>query len=171
MIAVTLERLQAGRLRTALIALGALLLVKEDMGLLVAGIGVYLAVTRPQLVPRQRIVALALIVSGVADTWLATYVFIPAFGGRASYYWAYGVLGHNVPQVAAHIVTHPVGALRLFITPGIKLDTILWLLAPFCFLPLLSPISIAVIPCWRNGCCKTSSPTGGLPAITTTPTS
>ena len=42
--AVALERLQAGRLRTALIALGALLLVKEDMGLLVAGIGVYLAV-------------------------------------------------------------------------------------------------------------------------------
>ncbi len=146
LIAVALERLQAGRLRTALIALGALLLVKEDMGLLVAGIGVYLAVTRPQLVPRQRIVALALIVGGVADTWLATYIFIPAFGGHASYYWAYGALGHNVPQVAAHIVTHPVGALRLFITPGIKLDTILWLLAPFCFLSLLSPISIAVIP-------------------------
>ena len=40
--AVALERLQAGRLRTALIALAALLLVKEDMGLLVAGIGVYL---------------------------------------------------------------------------------------------------------------------------------
>jgi uncharacterized membrane protein len=146
LIAVALERLQAGRLRTALIALGALLLVKEDMGLLVAGIGVYLAVTRPQQVRRQRIVALALIVGGVADTWLASYIFIPAFGGRASYYWAYGALGQSVPQVAAHIVTHPLGALRLFITPGIKLDTMLWLLAPFCFLPLLSPISIAVIP-------------------------
>ena len=47
LIAVALERLQAGRLRTALIALAALLLVKEDMGLLVAGIGIYLAVARP----------------------------------------------------------------------------------------------------------------------------
>ena len=146
LIAVALERLQAGRLRTALIALAALLLVKEDMGLLVAGIGGYLAVARPRQMRRQRIVALALIAGGVADTWLATYVLIPAFGGHASYYWAYGALGRSVPQVAVHIVTHPLGALRLFITPGIKLDTILWLLAPFCFLPLLSPISIAVIP-------------------------
>jgi Predicted membrane protein (DUF2079) len=53
--AVALERLQAGRLRTALIALAALLLVKEDMGLLVAGIGLYLAVARPRVVPRQRL--------------------------------------------------------------------------------------------------------------------
>ena len=144
--AVALERLQAGRLRTALIALAALLLVKEDMGVFVAGIGVYLAVARPQVVSRQRLVALVLIVVGVADTWVATYILIPAFGGRSDYYWAYGVLGHNVPQVLAHIIAHPLGALRLFVTPRVKLDTMLWLLAPFCFLPLLSPITIAVIP-------------------------
>jgi uncharacterized membrane protein len=144
--AVALERLQAGRLRTALIALAALLLVKEDMGLFVAGIGVYLAVARPRVVGRQRLVAAALIVLGVADTWLATYILIPAFGGRSDYYWAYGALGSNVPQVVGHIAAHPLGALRLFITPRVKLDTMLWLLAPFCFLPLLSPITIAVIP-------------------------
>jgi uncharacterized membrane protein len=146
LMAVALERLQAGRLRTALIALAALLLVKEDMGLFVAGIGGYLAVARPQLVSRQRLVAAALIVLGVADTWLATYVLIPAFGGRSDYYWAYGVLGSNLPQAAGHIVAHPFGALRLLITPRVKLDTMLWLLAPFCFLPLLSPITIALIP-------------------------
>src|SRR5262249_57255765 len=56
--AVALERLSAGRLRTALIALGALLLVKEDMGLYVAGIGVYLAVARPRTVSRQLLVGL-----------------------------------------------------------------------------------------------------------------
>ncbi len=144
--AVALERLQAGRLRTALIALAALLLVKEDMGVFVAGIGVYLAVSRPQVVSRQRLVAVALIVVGVADTWAATYLLIPYFGGRSDYYWAYGVLGHNVPQVLVHIIEHPLGALRLFITPRVKLDTMLWLLAPFCFLPLLSPLTIAVIP-------------------------
>ena len=143
--AVALERLQAGRLRTALIALAALLLVKEDMGVFVAGIGVYLAVSRPQVVSRQRLVAVALIVVGVADTWAATYLLIPYFGGRSDYYWAYGVLGHNVPQVLAHIIEHPLGALRLFITPRVKLDTMLWLLAPFCFLPLLSPMTIAVM--------------------------
>ena len=159
--AVALERLQAGRLRTALIALAALLLVKEDMGLFVAGIGCYLAVARPRVVSRQRLVAATLIVLGVADTWLATYVLIPAFGGRSDYYWAYGALGRNVPQAAGHIVAHPVGALRLFVTPRVKLGTMLWLLAPFCFLPLLSPITIAVIPLLAERMLQNQFPTGG----------
>ena len=79
------------------------------MGLFVAGMGVYLAVARPKVVPRQRLVALALVVFGVADTWAATYLLIPAFGGRSDYYWAYGALGRNVSQVLEHIVAHPVG--------------------------------------------------------------
>ena len=146
LLAIVLERLQAGKLRTALIASFLLLLVKEDMGLVVAGIGVYLLVSLPSTVRRQRIVGLCMIVFGLADTWIATYLLIPAFGGHASYYWAYGALGHNVPQVAGHIVAHPLDSAKLMFTPRIKLDTMLWLLAPFCFLPLLSPITIAVIP-------------------------
>jgi len=144
--AVALERLQAGRLRTALIALAALLLVKEDMGLLVAGIGVYLAVARPRVVPRQLLVGAALIVAGIADTVVATYVLIPAFGGRSDYYWAYTALGHNVPQALGHLITHPVSSLELLVTPQLKLVTMLWLFGAFCFLPLLSPITLAVIP-------------------------
>jgi uncharacterized membrane protein len=142
--AVTLERLQAGRLRPALIALAALLLVKEDMGLLVAGVGLYLAVSRP-LVPRQRLVALALVIAGLADTFITIYVLIPAFGGRSGYYWAYTALGPNLPGAAGHLITHP-SSWRLLITPQAKLDTVLWLFGAFCFLPLLSPISLAVIP-------------------------
>jgi uncharacterized membrane protein len=144
--AVALERLQAGRLRTALIALAALLLVKEDMGLLVAGIGLYLAVARPRVVPRQRLVAVALIVAGIADTVVATYVLIPAFGGRSDYYWAYAALGSNAGQALQHLVAHPASSLALLITPRVKLFTMLWLFGAFCFLPLLSPISLAVIP-------------------------
>jgi uncharacterized membrane protein len=144
--AVALERLQAGRLRTALIALAALLLVKEDMGLLVAGIGLYLAVARPHVVPRQRLVAVALIAAGIAGTVVATYVLIPAFGGRSDYYWAYTSLGSNAGQAAQHLITHPLSSLELLITPRVKLFTMLWLFGAFCFLPLLSPISLAVIP-------------------------
>jgi uncharacterized membrane protein len=143
--AVALERLQAGRLRTALIALGALLLVKEDMGLFVAGIGVYLAVSRPRVVPRQLAVAAAIIVVGLADTFIATYLLIPAFGGRSDYYWAYTALGNNVPQAVGHLITHP-ASLKLLITPREKLDTMLWLFGAFCFLPLRSPIALATIP-------------------------
>ena len=144
--AVALERLQAGRLRTALIALAALLLVKEDMGLLVAGIGLYLAVDRPHVVSRQRRVAMALIVAGIADSVLATYVLIPAFGGRSDSYWAYNALGGNIGQVALHVVSHPFSLSELLITPHVKLFTMLWLFGAFCFLPLLSPISLATIP-------------------------
>ena len=144
--AVALERLQAGRLRTALIAVAALLLVKEDMGLLVAGIGLYLAVARPRVVPRQGLVAAALIAAGIADSVLAVYVLIPAFGGSSGYYWAYETLGSNVPQAALHLVSHPLSSLELLITPRVKLSTMLWLFGAFCFLPLLSPISLAVIP-------------------------
>jgi uncharacterized membrane protein len=144
--AVALERLQAGRLRTALIALAALLLVKEDMGLLVAGIGLYLLVARRGVVPRQRLAAAAIIVAGLADTMLATYVLIPAFGGRSGYYWAYTSLGSNASQAAWHLITHPASSLRLLVTPRVKLTTVLWLFGAFCFLPLRSPISLATIP-------------------------
>ncbi len=145
LIAVALERLQAGKLRSALIALAILLLVKEDMGLLVAGIGLYLAVARPRTVTRQGLVGGILIAAGVADSVIATYVLIPAFGGRSNYYWAYTALGHNVPQAAWHLLTHPAAA-DVLVTPRVKLYTMLWLFGAFCFLSLRSPIVLATIP-------------------------
>ncbi len=146
LIAIALERLQAGRLRTALIALAALLLVKEDMGLLVVGIGIYLAAARPRVVRRQVLVGCLLIVGGLLDTVIATYVLIPAFGGRSDYYWAYTALGANGQQAVGHLVTHPLSSLKLLITPRVKLVTMLWLFGAFCFLPLRSPIALATIP-------------------------
>ena len=146
LIAIALEWLQAGRLRTALIALAALLLVKEDMGLLVAGIGIYLAVARPRVVRRQLLVGCILIVAGLLDTVIATYVLIPAFGGRSDYYWAYTALGANGQQAVGHLITHPISSLKLLITPRVKLVTMLWLFGAFCFLPLRSPIALATIP-------------------------
>jgi uncharacterized membrane protein len=146
LIAVALERLQAGRLRTALIALAALLLVKEDMGFLIAGIGIYLAVDRPGTLRRPVLTGLILAAVGVAASVVSIYVLIPAFGGRSGYYWAYGALGGNVPQVFGHIIAHPLSSLRILITPRVKVDTVLWLLAAFCFLPLRSPITLAAVP-------------------------
>jgi uncharacterized membrane protein len=144
--AIALERFQAGRRRSALIALAGLLLVKEDMGLLVAGIGVYLAVSLTPSVRRQRLIGIALVVGGLAYTAFATYVLIPAFGGQAGYYWAYANLGNNVPQVIGHIVRHPMGSLQRMFRPPVKLHTMKWLVAVFCFLPLLSPLVVAALP-------------------------
>jgi uncharacterized membrane protein len=146
LMAIALERIQAGRLRSALIALGILLLVKEDMGLMVAGIGLYLAASLTTSVPRQRMVGLLLMIVGVAYSAFATYVLIPAFGGRADYYWAYSALGNNMPQVIAHILRHPLSSLQMLVMPKVKVTTLTWLFGVFCFLPLLSPIVLAVVP-------------------------
>ena len=146
LIAVALERLQAGRLRTALIALAALLLVKEDMGFLIAGIGIYLAVDRPRTLRRPMLTGVILAAVGLAASVVSIYVLIPAFGGRSGYYWAYGALGGNVPQVFGHIILHPLSSLRILVTPRVKVDTVLWLLGAFCFLPLRSPITLAAVP-------------------------
>ena len=144
--AVALERLQAGRLRTALIAMAGMLLVKEDMGMMVAGIGLYLLVKRSRLVTRQRLVGLILIVVGMVDTIVAVYVLIPAFGGRSDYYWAYDAFGHNGGEALRFMISHPISVVREMVTPSVKLHTMIWLLLPFCFLSLLSPITITALP-------------------------
>lgn len=138
--AVMAERFQAGRRLHGVLAAVALLMVKEDMGLLIAGYGAYLLLTR------QRRIGAAFMVGGVAATWLATRVLIPAFGGSATFYWAYGQLGSTVPSAAWHAVIHPLGTLRTLVTPGVKVTTMLLLLAPLGFLPLASPLVLAAVP-------------------------
>ncbi|MCO5992166.1 DUF2079 domain-containing protein [Actinoallomurus rhizosphaericola] len=136
-----LERHDAGRRRQCLLAASALLLVKEDMGLLVAGFGLYL-LTRPG----ERRLAAVFVAAGLGWTWLASRVLIPAFGGAADYYWAYDALGRDLPHAAAHALTHPWTALKLLVTPGVKATTMAWLILPLLLVPLASPITIAVLP-------------------------
>ena len=138
--AVMAERFQAGRRLPAILAAVALLLVKEDMGLLIAGYGGYLLVTR------RRWTGLAFLAGGVAATWLASRVLIPAFGGSASFYWAYGEFGRTAGSAAAGIVTHPLHALHVLVTPGVKARTMIGLLVPLGFLPLASPLTLAAVP-------------------------
>ncbi len=139
--ALMLERDDAGRRWQCAAAAGALLMVKEDMGLLVAGFGGYLLTRRGR---RRR--AAVFVVGGLAWTWFASRVLIPAFGGSANYYWAYGALGRDLPQAAGHALTHPLEVLRLLVTPHVKATTMLWLVAPLLLLPLASPITLAVLP-------------------------
>lgn len=146
LIAITLERLQKGKLKTALIAMVGLLLVKEDMGFFVAGIGLCLIITRAIDLPRKRLIGLAMILVGVAYTVVAVYVFIPAMGGRADYYWAYKSLGPNAPAAVKHIVSDPLYAAGQLFTPRLKLHTELELFAPFLFLSLLSPYTLPAVP-------------------------
>lgn len=144
--ALALERLQKGRLKTALVCMAGLLLVKEDMGLYVAGLGLGLAITRRLGIPRQRLTGVLIAVVSLVYTFLAVYVFIPGMGGKSSYYWAYDQLGPNIPSAAQRVLTDPVAAAQIIGTPPVKLSTLLALFAPFLFLSLLSPIVLAAIP-------------------------
>jgi uncharacterized membrane protein len=144
--AIILERLQKGKWRTAAVAMVALLLVKEDMGFFLAGIGLCLVITRPLGIPRQRLVGLGIIIIGLVYSVAAVYVFIPAMGGKASYYWEYTSLGPNAPAAVKHILGAPLYALDQLISPRIKLHTELELFAPFLFLSLLSPWTLPAAP-------------------------
>jgi len=137
---IMVERFDAGKQWHGIIAAGVLLLVKEDMGLLIAGFGLYLLLTR------RRWTGAAFVVGGVAATWIATHVLIPAFGGSASFYWAYGQFGASPGSALVNIVAHPLHALRVFFTPWVKTRTMIGLLATFAFLPLASPMVLAAIP-------------------------
>ncbi len=138
--AVMAERFQAGKRWAAIGAAVALLLVKEDMGLLVAGYGVYLLLTR------RRWTGLGFVLGGLAATWLASHQLIPAFGGSATFYWAYGQFGPTLGSAAGNIVSHPLHALHVVVTPGVKVRTMIGLLVPLGFLPLASPLVLAALP-------------------------
>ena len=168
--AVFFERLAAGRIRTALAAAFALLFVKEDMGLLVTGFGLFLLAARgarfaawapghPLARRRHRIIlGGCLVIGGIAAMLLATYVLRPALGGRAGYYWAYWSLGGNARLAAGHVLRDPLAAARLAITPRVKLTTMAWLAGVLLFLPLLSPLTLAALPLLAERMLASSQP-------------
>jgi uncharacterized membrane protein len=138
--AVMVERFDVGKRWHGVLAAIALLMVKEDMGLLVAGFGCYLVLTR------RRWTGLGFIVGGLAATWVATHVLIPAFGGSAGFYWAYSQFGATPASALLSMVEHPLHALSVIFTPWVKTRTMIGLLAAFAFLPLASPLVIAALP-------------------------
>ena len=145
--AVMVERFDAGKRWHGILAAVALLLVKEDMGLLVAGFGGYLLLTRRRQWAWTGLgLGIAFVVGGVAATWAATHLLIPAFGGSARFYWAYGQFGSTLGGALLNVITHPLHALHAFVTPWVKARTMIGLLAMFGFLPLASPMVVAVLP-------------------------
>src|SRR4051812_9220407 len=105
LVALAIERWDAQRHGQALAVVLSLLLVKEDMGLLVAAFGVLF------LLHRRWRSAVLLVVVGLGAVALSMLVLVPAAGGRADYYWSYDALGNDVPSVLSHVVMHPLDTL------------------------------------------------------------
>lgn len=124
-----------------LICLGIALLCKEEVGIIAAGIGVYIAV-------RQRKVLLGsgLALFGLAYSSILLIVVIPHFQGGANYYFfggseghqglnVYGYLGGSLAQIVTTLITRPDIVLsHLLIAP--KIEAVIGLLLPIGLVPL-----------------------------------
>jgi uncharacterized membrane protein len=139
--AVMIERYDAGRRGRAALAAFLLLLVKEDMGLLLAGFGLFLLTRRG-----ERRAGLAYAAAGVAATAVCSKIAIAAFGGDNDYYWAYTSLGRDLPHAAAHVLLHPWDAAAMIGTPPGKLAMMGLLVLPLLLLPPASPLTLVVLP-------------------------
>lgn len=117
-----------------------LLLVKEDLGLTVAAVGLYIAFHG------ARRIGLATVVIGTLGTWLETDVLIPA-ANHGSYDYTGSLAGSLLDPGRAGFAH----AALAFVTPEIKLNTVLLVLIPTAFLAARSPLLLLVVPTltWR----------------------
>lgn len=124
------------------IVIGLLLLVKEDMSILVAFLGIYLLLLRHH---KQGLIILA---SGLIWFFLATKLFIPYFAGEhgSFNYWTYDQLGPDIPSSLIAIIKNPLFAISLLFFPTIKLVTLIKTFGVFLGLPLLSPLLLLAFP-------------------------
>ncbi len=146
LLALSGEAYLQRRWRATCLWAGALLLVKEDLGLTVAAIGVALALSSA----RRWGLGLALV--GAAATVITLLVVIPAFSGDGSWeYWQRLGPGADGPptSVLSSLAALPVS----LVSPAIKVWTWVATFGVTGFLALRSPWVLAVLPTmlWRLG--------------------
>jgi uncharacterized membrane protein len=137
---IMIERYHADRPRVAFLAMCGLLLVKEDMGLMVIGFGLYLFV----IGDRFRAVCCAAV--GLGGVLLTRGALIPMLGGDTNDFWAYGHLGPDAPSAMLALLRDPLGALLMPFDDEAKIDTLLLMAWPTLLLCLLSPLSLTALP-------------------------
>jgi uncharacterized membrane protein len=143
--ALAIDALDRRADRALLIYCGLLLLVREDMGAVVAMLGIIRILAGRH--DRPRWPGITLLVGGIAGYAIATAVLIPHFSPSGQFvYWSYPELGPNLPSALVHIVIHPWSAARAFFTPWEKTQTMLFLFAPLAFLPLRSRYALVALP-------------------------
>jgi uncharacterized membrane protein len=143
LLACSLTALANDRLRAAAYWALPLLLVKEDLGISVAVIGLLIARRG------DRRLGIVTAVCGVTGTLLAMTVILPAFNPSGSYGYLMWLDGPGGEDGGLPALLH-----RLtigLITPVQKITTLVLLLAPTLFLALRSPLLLVAVPTvlWR----------------------
>ncbi len=115
---------------------------KEEIGLVVAGFGLWYLVTR-----RRWREGAGILAAGVAASAIAVEVVVPHFSGSASaFYSRYSEVGGSPGGILRTLFTHPLRVLGNAFSPG-HLDYLGHLLVPLGFLCLLAPVLLlAALP-------------------------
>ena len=129
--------LDSGRLLPFALVAGAACLTKEQIGLVVAAMGLWYA-----LRPEGRRVGLAIAVVGAAVSLVAVTVVVPHFapGGGSPFEGRYASVGGSPGGIAKTAVTDP-GAIVSEVTGGHDLAYLADLLLPLLGLPILAPLA------------------------------
>jgi uncharacterized membrane protein len=138
LLAIAIDALDRQSDRALLWSALTLLLVREDMGVVVACLGLV------RLSRRPRWPALLLAVVGPATFFLVTKFVIPHFGLFG--YWTYQALGPDLPSAARFVLVHPLDTLQLLVSPPVKAEKLVLLFAPVAFLALRSRYLLPVLP-------------------------
>lgn len=140
-LAAAIDALDRKDDRTLFVTAGLLILVREDMGAVLVILGLL------RLLHRPRHTGYFLIGIGVGAYLIVTSFLIPAFAANGQFsYWTFDALGADVPHALINIFIHPLHTIRLFFTPWVKTQTLLYLFVPLALLPLRSRYCIIAIP-------------------------
>lgn len=140
LLAWAIDALDARRDVNLIVSCALLLFVREDMGALVAVIGLIRAFRRP------RLLGLLMTLGGIAAFAITLLVVIPAFRGGGYGYWDYSILGANTGDAVRTIFTNPWPVIADFFTPFDKTATLIAFFLPLFLLPLLSPWTLIALP-------------------------
>lgn len=149
LIALLIERADARRWRQAAVCAALLLLVKEDMGLIVAMVGVWTVIRagRGERCDRRlRRVGAYFTAAGLGAMVLIIEVVMPLEGGSSMRNWQYDNLGATPGKAAVHLLGHPSLFVTELIDPHVKFTTVLWLMLPVLFVCLRSWLILLAVP-------------------------
>ncbi|GAA1399046.1 DUF2079 domain-containing protein [Luteococcus peritonei] len=150
LLAIALDALDRRSDRTFVLASLVLLLVREDMGMVLAMLGVVRMLQRPapgQGRRRGLLLGGALVALGTVVFFLVIKVVLPHFASSGQFaYWTYDALGPDAASSVKFILLHPLRTAEIFFTPWVKTRTLLYLLVPLALLPLRSPLVLVTLP-------------------------
>ena len=148
LLAWAIEAMERRHIPTLAVSCVLLLLVREDMGAIVASIGVVWLIwsTRGHRRAADWLTGALLIVGGLAAVFVITGLVIPHFNSAGYQYWNFDSFGTGAKSALLGLLKRPWRAIWYLVWPPIKLPAYLLLLAPLLFLPLRSPYALIALP-------------------------